>query len=272
MPERAEISHKGTFGRILNVSGSDYMPGAAYLSSLAALTVGCGYVFLCSTERVINAIAAQTQNVVFCPLSDLEVQLKMADVLLLGCGLSTSEEAAEVFKRAIENAPSTVLIDADGLNILSAEGGKTLKQVQNDIFDLILTPHPKEAARLIGVSLDEVLVDLEASAKEISKKYNCVTVLKSHNTVVCSKNLEIYVNNTGNSALAKAGSGDVLAGIISGLLAQKCEPFHAAKLGVYLHGLTGDLAKNDLTEYGVLASDQIRYIPFAIKNIIQRGL
>lgn len=270
MPERAENSHKGTFGRLLNVSGSDYMSGAAYLSSVAALTVGCGYVFLCSTERVIDALAAQTQNVVFCPLSELENQLKSADVLLLGCGLSTSDKAVEIFERAVKNAPSKVLIDADGLNILSAEGGKSLKQVQNDILDLILTPHPKEAARLLGVDLEEVLSNLEASAKEISKKYNCVTVLKSHNTVVCSKNLEIYINNTGNSALAKAGSGDVLAGIISGLLAQKCEPFYAAKLGVYLHGLAGDFAKNDLTEYGVLASDQIRYIPFAIKNIIQR--
>lgn len=263
MPERAENSHKGTFGRVLNVSGSDYMPGAAYLSSVAALTVGCGYVFLCSTERVINALAAQTQNVVFCSLSDLEVQLKAADVLLIGCGLSTSQEAVEIFKRAVENAPSTVLIDADGLNILS--------KLQISLPEnLVLTPHPKEAARLLGVGLEEVLSDIEASAKEISKKYSCVTVLKSHNTVVCSKNLEIYVNNTGNSALAKAGSGDVLAGVVAGLLAQNCKPFYAAKLGVYLHGLVGDLAKNDLTEYGVLASNQIRYIPFAIKNIIRR--
>ena len=109
---------------------------------------------------------------------------------------------------------------------------------------------------------------MEYWAKEISKKYHCVTVLKSHNTVVCSKDLKIYVNNTGCSALAKAGSGDVLAGMISGLLAQKCDAFYAAKLGVYLHGLCGDLAKNDLTEYGVLASDQIRFIPYAIKTLL----
>jgi len=267
MPERAENSHKGTFGRVLNVSGSDYMPGAAYLSSVAALTVGCGYVFLCSSERVIDAVAAQTQNIVFCPVSDLENQLKTADVLLIGCGLSTSKEVVEIFKRAMENAPSRVLIDADGLNILSADGGTVLKQVQN-ISDVILTPHPKEAARLLGVDVEKITDNLEYYAKEISGKYKCVTVLKSHNTVVCSKDLEIYVNNTGCSALAKAGSGDVLSGIISGFLAQKCEPFYAAKLGVYLHGLAGDLAKNDLTEYGVLASDQIRYIPFAIKTLL----
>lgn len=263
MPVRQEVSHKGTFGRVLNVSGSDYMPGAAYLSSVAALTMGCGYVFLCSTERVINAVSAQTQNVVFCPLSDLINQVKYADVILIGCGLTTTEVAEDIFKTVISNCnDKPIIIDADGLNILSKMQDINLSK------NAILTPHPKEASRLLGVSVEEILTDTTFYAKEIAKKYNCVTVLKSHNTVVCSKDYEIYVNNTGNNALAKAGSGDVLAGIISGLAAQKCELFYAATLGVYLHGLCGDLAKNDLTEYGVLASDQIRYIPYAIKTLL----
>lgn len=261
MPLRKENSHKGIFGRVLNVSGSDYMSGAALLSSLAALTIGCGYVFLCSTERVIDAVAAQTQNIVFCPLSDIENQLKHAEVLLIGCGLSTSDTARAVFKKALNNFSMPVVIDADGLNIL-AEDYTVLPG------SVILTPHPKEASRLLGIKVEKILSDMEFYAKEISKKYNCVTVLKSHNTVVCSTDFEIYINCTGNSALAKAGSGDVLAGIIAGLLAQKCTPYYAAKLGVYLHGLAGDLAKNDLTEYGVLASDQIRYIPCAVKTLL----
>lgn len=263
MPAREENSHKGTFGRVLNVAGSDYMPGAALLSSLSALKIGCGYVFLCSTERVISAVAAQTQNIVFVPLSELENQLKNSDVLMIGCGLSTSGEAVSLFLKTMENVSNIpCVIDADGLNILS------------NLYDIklpdnvILTPHPKEAARLLDKDLNEVISDFENSAKEISKKYNCVTVLKSHKTVVCSKDLNIYVNNTGNSALAKAGSGDVLAGMIAGLLAQKCEPFYAAKLGVYLHGLAGDFAKNDLTEYGVMAHDLIRYISYSVKSIL----
>ncbi len=263
MPERRENSHKGTFGRVLNVSGSDYMPGAACLSSIAALKTGCGCVCLCSTERVIASAAAQTQDIVFCPLSDLEKQLERADVLLIGCGLSTSERAVEIFKTALSGIGDIpVLIDADGLNILST--------CEMTVFphNLILTPHPGEASRLLGTDVEKILEDKESRAKELSEKYRCVTVLKSHNTVVCSRDLEIYVNNTGCSALAKAGSGDVLAGIISGLLAQKCEPFYAAKLGVYLHGLAGDMAKNHLTEYGVLASDQIRFIPHAIKTLL----
>lgn len=263
MPAREENSHKGTFGRVLNVAGSDYMPGAAVLSSLSALKIGCGYVFLCSSERVINSAAAQTQNIVFAQLSDLENQLKNADVLMIGCGLSTSSEAVSLFIKTFEKTRDIpCLIDADGLNILSNLYSVKLPE------QTILTPHPKEAARLLGYELNEVISDIEGSAKEISKKYNCVTVLKSHNTIVCSKNLEIYKNETGNSALAKAGSGDVLAGMIAGLLAQKCEPFYAAKLGVYLHGLAGDLAKNDLTEYGVMAHDLLRYISYSIKSIL----
>lgn len=263
LPQRNENSHKGTFGKVLNVSGSDYMPGAAILSSLAALKIGCGYVFLASTERVISAAAAQTQNVVFVPLNAIEEHLKDSNVLLIGCGLSTEPDSVNIFKETLKKAQNIkCVIDADGLNILS-------KIVDINIPEnSVLTPHPKEASRLLGVELNDVLANMEDSAKKISEKYNCVTVLKSHHTIVCSKDLEIYINNTGNSAMAKAGSGDVLAGMIAGLLAQKCEPFYAAKLGVYLHGLAGDIAKNDLTSYGVMASDLVRYISYAIKTLV----
>ena len=263
MPARPENSHKGTFGRVLNVSGSDFMPGAAGLSSLAALTIGCGMVVLCSSARVINAISAQTKEIVFSPLPDIIGQLKSASVLLFGCGMSTSAEAVMVLSKIMDfKRDIPTVVDADGLNLLAKSDVKWLPS------ELILTPHPKEASRLLDVELDDIIADLEFSAKMISKKYNCVTVLKSHNTIVCSKDLKIYINNTGNSAMAKAGSGDVLAGMITGLLAQNCETFEATKLGVYLHGICGDLAKNDLTEYGVLASDLVRYIPNAIKTLI----
>ena len=263
MPERQENSHKGTFGRVLNIAGSDYMPGAALLSSLSALKIGCGYVFLASTERVIDAVAAQTQNIVFAPIADIDNQLENADVLLIGCGLSTTKNAQDIFINAVQNVPNIpCVIDADGLNILSKLKGFKLPE------NVILTPHPKEAARLLDKPLIDIVADMSASAKAISEKYKCITVLKSHHTIVCSKDLEIYINNTGNSALAKAGSGDVLVGMIAGLLAQRCEAFYAAKLGVFLHGRCGDLAKNDLTEYGVLAHDLIRYIPDSIKTIL----
>ena len=107
MPKRVQNSHKGTFGRVLNVSGSDYMSGAALLSSLSALKTGCGYVFLCSSEKVITAVSAQTQNIVFVPIEDLENQVKNADVLLIGCGLSTSDTAVKIFEKCLKNNGSS---------------------------------------------------------------------------------------------------------------------------------------------------------------------
>ena len=264
LPIREENSNKGTFGKIVNVSGSEYMTGAAVLSSLAAYKVGAGYVEVVSHRNVLNAVACQAPEVVLAPLENLGEVIKNSTVLLIGCGLSTSDDAVEVFKHSIELAIEKdlpTIIDADGLNILAKNKVKHPKKV-------ILTPHPKEAARLLNCSLDTVLEDITVAAKKICEKYNCVTVLKSYKTIVIAPSGETYINTTGNSALAKAGSGDVLAGMISGLVAQKMDVFEASVLGVYLHGLAGDLAKEDLSAYGVLASDTIRYIPLAIKNYL----
>ena len=266
LPERFEISNKASYGRVLNIAGSDYMPGAAYLSSVSALKIGCGYCFLCSTERVINAVAAQTQNVVFVPLKDLENHLNNADVVELGCGLSQDEQAVEIFNRTILNVSKDIpfIVDADGLNILSMNNNNFLKR---GFKNVIFTPHPKEASRLLECSLNDVLNNFEDSAVEISKKYNCIIVLKSYRTIVVSPDGKIYRNNTGNNSMAKAGSGDVLAGMISGLAAQGLNLFEAASLGVYLHGLCGDFAKEKLTEYSVMAEDLISFIPNAINYL-----
>lgn len=265
LPIREENSNKGTFGKILNVSGSEYMTGAAYLSSVSALRTGAGYVELASHDNVLKAVSCLAPEVVLAPVERIPEIINTSTVLSIGCGLSTTEDAEKIFTSTIilakaKNIPT--VIDADGLNILS----KTNTEIPENT---ILTPHPKEASRLLNCTLEEILSDLEKSAKAITTKYNCVTVMKSHKTIVTSPDGEIYYNTTGSSALAKAGSGDVLTGIISGLLAQKMNIFDASCLGVYLHGLAGDLAKNDLTEYGVLASDTTRYIPYAIKKILK---
>lgn len=265
LPKRSENSNKGTFGKVLNISGSEYMTGAGFLSSVSALKVGAGYVELASCERALNVVATLAPEVVLAPLSKIPELISNATVLLIGCGLSTSDTAKRIVKTVLPAQIPTV-VDADGLNIL-AESPEILHSAKNDkIKNLIFTPHPKEASRLLNCELEDVLNDMENSAKKICEKYNCITVLKSHNTIVSDGN-KIYKNTTGNSALAKAGSGDVLAGIIAGLLAQKMTPFDASSLGVYIHGLAGDLAKNDLTAYGVLASDTVRYIPNALKKL-----
>ena len=260
LPERAQNSHKGTFGKVLNIAGSRYMPGAAYLSSVAALKIGAGYCFLAAENNVINAVAAQTQNVVFLPEFSWVDRIEDFDVISIGCGLSTSKDAKWNVEKVLKYSKVPTVIDADGLNILA---GLKLPDIP---ANTILTPHPAEAARLLRTTVDDITRDLEKNAKNISEIYNCVTVLKSHNTVVCSKDLEIYVNHTGNSALAKAGSGDVLTGIIAGLLAQKAAPYDAAKLGVYIHGLCGESASKKLSEYSVMASDLIDEIPNVINQ------
>lgn len=268
LPKRIQNSNKSTFGRVLNIAGSDYMPGAAYLSSVSALKIGCGYCFLSSTERVIDAVAAQTQNVVFVPVEQVKNYLNnTTSVVSIGCGLSQNEVAMSLFDFVIENSLQgcPLVIDADGLNLLAKDSSKYLERK----FDkVILTPHPKEAARLLGCTLDDVLANFDKSAIRISEKYNATVVLKSHNTVVVSPDGRKYVNNTGNSSMAKAGSGDVLTGMISGLLAQGMDLFEASVMAVYLHGLCGDFAKEKLTEYSVMADDLISFIPFAIKTVL----
>lgn len=265
LPIREQFSNKATFGKVLNVAGSEYYTGAAYLSSISALKVGCGYVALSSSPKVINTLALKTSDIVFIPITEVKKAISNYDVISIGCGLSTDLSVSILFKSLLEfiaGFEGTVIIDADGLNLLS----KIKKEIELP-KNLILTPHPKEAARLLDIELEEVLENPMNYAKAITEKYNCTTVLKLHSTVVCSVDGDVYINETGNSALAKAGTGDVLTGMISGLCAQNMEPFEAAKLGVYLHGKTGEIASGMLSEYSVLASDLLKYIPFAIMDL-----
>lgn len=265
LPQRIGNSNKSTYGKVLNIAGSDYMSGAAYLSSVSALKIGCGYCFLCSTERVIDAVAAQTSNIVFVPRKDVLKHVQ-ADVVEIGCGLSMDEGAVDIFQTVVENLSksTSLIVDADGLNLISENPEIfTSKRFEK----VVLTPHPKEASRLLDCSVDEILADIVGAAKKISRIYNAVTVLKTHKSVVVSPDGQVYKNTTGNNSMAKAGSGDVLTGMISGLLAQGMDIYEGAVLGVYLHGLCGDIAVEKLTQYSVMAQDLIDYIPEAIKRL-----
>ncbi len=265
LPARKEDSHKGTFGKVLNISGSENYTGAAYLSSISALKTGCGYVTLAASHKVISSVSSLTPDIVYMPITEVKDKLANYDVVSIGCGLSVETATAIMFKSILAKLSTLdipIVIDAGGLTLLSKMKNPELPP------KLILTPHPAEAARLLKVETEKVAAKPDFYVKKLSKTFECTTVLKSHKTRVCSTDGEIYINETGNSALAKAGSGDVLCGIITGLLAQKMEIFEAAKTGVYLHGLTGEIASKELTEYSVLASDLLKYIPFAIKHIL----
>jgi len=260
MPARPQNSNKGTFGKVLNFAGSRNYIGAAYLSSLGVLKSGGGYVALASEENILNSVSILLPEAV---LVSRKEGLKIMDgytVCLIGCGLSQDKRAVKLLKEVIKKVKCPLVVDADGLNILAKEN---IQLPENSV----ITPHPAEASRLLGAALEEILADFEGSARKLAEKYNCTVVLKSHRTIVCDKE-NFYINQHGNSALAKAGTGDILAGIISGLLAQKMTPFEGAKLGVYLHSRAGELASEDLTEYSPLASDIIKYLPNAIKELL----
>ena len=284
LPIREQFSNKSTFGKVLNIAGSEYYIGAAFLSSIAALKSGCGYVALASSPKVLNTISMRSSDIVYIPLENLKKRMNDFDVISIGCGLSTDLSVSILFKSTLESlakCDKPVIIDADGLNLLSKmKDGVSIPE------NLIITPHPKEASRLLDIDVQEIIDKPIQHAKLLSEKYNCTTVLKLHSTVVCSPNFDVYINETGNSALSKAGSGDVLTGMIAGFLAQTVNSttkkrsgrpkkndldpnFEAAKLAVYLHGKTGEIASGMLSEYSVLASDLLNYIPLAIMDLLK---
>ena len=277
-PKRFQNSHKGTFGRVLNISGSLNYSGAAILSSLAALKSGAGYMTLACPDVIVKSIASYSPDITFMPLkssvdgsiskentNSVLNTIKDFDVISIGSGLTTNKETKSFVLEILKNVEKPIVIDADALNILALENIKNIPK------NSIITPHPKELSRLLKVSVEEIQANREKFAIIGAEKYNTVMVLKGHETVV-TDGKNIYINKTGNSALAKAGSGDVLTGITAGIAAQmkniKLENylFFVATNSVFLHGLAGELASKDLTEYSVLASEQIKYISQAIKN------
>lgn len=279
LPKRPLQSNKGTFGKVLNIAGCLDYEGAAWLSSVAPLKVGAGLVTLASIENVINNLAGNCPWVTFYPLrdnnkkciasdafNDLKDVISNYTVISAGSGLSASASISafvDDLVRYLNNLDKKVVIDADAINVLAES--EITKLPENSV----ITPHPMELSRLIKVSVDEIQSDRIKYARFTADKYGCCVVLKGNKTVVCTKELEVFVNTSGNSALAKAGSGDVLTGMISGFMAQGLSVKDASLLGVYLHGLSGELASDDLTLYSVLATDLIDYIPNALKKLLE---
>lgn len=266
LPKRPENSNKGTFGHVLNIAGSEFYTGAAYFSSVAALKTGCGLVTLASSQTVIRTVGALCPDIIFISKEKIKKEfIEKFQVVSIGCGLGVNED--KCFKKVlklINDSHIPLIIDADGLNILSLAKNISLPPAPNTV----LTPHPKEMARLMRVNVEEILKQPEIWVKRCAEKYNATVVLKLHKTLVADTQDNFYENKTGNSALSHGGTGDVLCGMISGFIAQGLNCFDACCLGVYLHGLAAEIASKELTEYSVLASYLINYIPKAIKSII----
>jgi ADP-dependent NAD(P)H-hydrate dehydratase len=271
LPPRPLDSNKGTFGRVLIVAGSRGMSGAAVLCASAALRGGAGLVRLAVPEGIWTIVAAANPCYTTAPLpQDEHGQLSAAalpelleliggnSVAALGPGLGQSVELGDMIASILEQTTTPLVLDADALNVL---GGR-LDALRRRQGPLVLTPHPGEFARLLGCEIATVQAQRQELAADFARRHGVVMVLKGHGTVV-TDGCRIYVNTTGNPGMATGGTGDVLCGLIAALLGQGLETFAAAQLGVYLHGRAGDLAREQLGEVSLIASDLLTFLPHA---------
>ncbi len=263
LPKRPKDANKGTFGKVLVIAGSQNYPGAAYLACAACYRVGAGLVTLATQTSVKIIVSRKLPEVTFILFSKVYKKVLEYDVVLLGPGLGQSEKAKELVRKILEKKLPKLILDADALNILS----NIDKWWENLKSETILTPHPGEMSRLTGLSVKQIQQDRENVAKEFAKKWQQTVVLKGANTVIASPTSDVKVSPFANPALATAGTGDVLAGIIVGLIAQGLNNFDAACAGVYIHGLAGEALKKKLGESGGIASDLLPLLPKIIQRI-----
>lgn len=276
LPPRRAYSHKGTYGKVLVVAGSRGYTGAATLTALAALRVGAGLVTLGIPESLNPILETKATEVITRPLAEVEGRgalaqaaldeilelLKDQDVLALGPGLGRHPETAALVKALLRATERPTVLDADGINVLADEP-EVLKEAK---APLILTPHPGELSRLIKREIKAIEADRVGTAREFAAEFQVVLVLKGVPTVIALPDGFIYLNSTGNSGLASGGSGDVLTGMIAGLLAQGLPPEEAAPCGVYLHGLIADKLKPRLGERALIAGDLVDNMHEALRE------
>ncbi len=266
LPKRNAVSHKGTYGHLVNISGSARYTGAALLSTDAALKTGAGLCTLVTPARVVNAIAAAVPETTYYPLSHSsdgfineagaeEIKTFLSgnrfDAVSIGCGLGNSEIIGRIVENAVKTLDCPIILDADGLNSISSN----INILKENKKGVIITPHPMEFSRLTGKSVAEIQNDRINAAKEFARENNVIVVLKGANTVIAAPEGECFINTTGNPGLAKGGSGDVLTGIIASLIAQGVDLFYGAVLGVYLHGQAADKLAAEKSLFGIMPRD-----------------
>ena len=269
LPDRPEDSNKGTYGRLLVIAGSKGMAGAAYLNAHAAYMTGAGLVRIYTSSDNREILQTLLPEAIITTYEEYNKEellslLTWADSVCIGSGLGMSRLSEKILKTVIEYVKVPCLIDADGLNLL-AENKNYLNQMAERRF--VITPHMKEMSRLTGTPVEELKADRIQILKDFISRYRITCVLKDSRTLIASEEKGIRMNLTGNSAMAKAGSGDVLAGVISGWMVQEKEAEDAAELGTYIHGLSGDLAKFEKGVYSVMARDLIEYISKALMKL-----
>lgn len=274
LPARDPMGHKGTFGKVYCLCGSVGFTGAPVLAGRAAMRMGSGLVYLGVPEGAWTVVAAKCDEVMAFPLPDTgagklalraETAIRAAaapcDAVLIGCGLGRSAETDALTRRLLD-LPQPLVLDADGINALS---GHIDELDRRRGLATVLTPHEGEFARI-----GDLQAGREASAAAFARERGVYLILKGHRTVIAAPDGRLAVNPTGNSGMAKGGSGDILSGMVVSLLGQGLEPFAACCAAVYLHGLAGDLAAREKTERSMLPTDLLERIPAAVAET-ERG-
>lgn len=276
--KRKADTHKGDYGHVLVLGASEGLCGSVCLCAEASLRIGAGKVSVAIpaslepiiqaklTEAVTIALSQTARKSISCrALGTLRRRIESVEAAAVGMGASSIPETAACIREIVTTVEKPMVVDADGINAFAGKAALLRKRKSS----LVLTPHLKEFSRLTGTTVACIKKHRKKLAKEFALQYNLILVLKGHRTIVTDGRL-FFENSTGNPGMATAGSGDVLSGIIAGMIAQKVPLYEAACAGVYLHGLAGDIAAREKTEISLIASDIIGKIPEAIK-IMRRG-
>ncbi len=277
LPKRPRTAHKGTFGHAGIIAGSAGKTGAAAMAAMAALRTGAGLVTVAVPRSVSDVLEAKLLEAMTYPVPETETRgmskqaleplLAFAadkTALAIGPGLGTHPETEALVHNLLVEAQRPMVLDADGINAFAGHAD----MLNRASGPLILTPHPGEMARLLGTTAADIQRDRSGAASRLACARNACVVLKGAGTIVAAPDGRLAVNSTGNPGMATAGTGDVLTGILVGLLAQGLSTWEAACAGVYLHGLAGDLAASEQGEAGLIAGDVIRAIPRAIQQVV----
>lgn len=280
LPQRTENSNKGDYGRVLLVTGSAGMTGSGCLASMAALRSGAGLVYTGVPASLAHIYGSKLTEPIVLPLEDggsgclvpesaekILVHMKRMDAAAIGPGLTCTEHIKEIVEKIIKESTIPLILDADALNAISGNT-EILKKLA---IDAVVTPHPGEMSRLTGLDIRDVQADRMGVAKRFAKEHGVTVVLKGSRTVVAQPDGHVFVNPAGNAGMATAGTGDVLTGIIAGLLAQGAAVGAAAAAGVFLHGLAGDTAAEKLGMHSMLASDLLMHLPQAFRKVLGVG-
>lgn len=261
IPPRKPDGHKGSYGRVLTIGGSERYLGAPWLTATAALKAGAGYSRLSSPEKVFYHSAIKTPELIYVPRNEIHEGLKLSTVAVLGPGMGISPDSREQVREVIQTAEIPLIIDADALTLV-AEEPSLLNECK---LTAVLTPHPGEMSRLTGLSVSEIQQNPAETAGNFSMKYGVYLVLKGATTVIATPDGRIFFNTSGSSALATAGTGDILAGLIAGLTGVL--PLEeAVKTGVYFHGLAGERVSREVGDISSTASDILHSLTFVLKE------